>query len=67
MEVVITPDADAAAEVVAGVIARMLDSRPAPALGLATGSSPLAAYRRLIAAYERGEVSFAHASAVLLD
>jgi glucosamine-6-phosphate deaminase len=36
-------------------------------LGLATGSSPLAAYRRLIAATARGDVSFAHASAVLLD
>ncbi|HZB40246.1 MAG TPA: glucosamine-6-phosphate deaminase [Ilumatobacter sp.] len=67
MEVVITPDADAAAEVVAGVIARVLHTRPAPVLGLATGSSPLAAYRRLIAAHDQGDVSFGHASAVLLD
>jgi glucosamine-6-phosphate deaminase len=67
VEVVITPDVDAAADVVAGVIARVLRSRPAPVLGLATGSSPLAAYRRLIADHARGSVSFAHASAVLLD
>jgi glucosamine-6-phosphate deaminase len=67
VEVVITPDADAAAHLVADVIARVLDSRPAPVLGLATGSSPLAAYRRLIAAHGRGDLSFAHASAVLLD
>jgi len=67
MEVVITPDAETAAEVVADVIARMLAQRPAPVLGLATGSSPLGAYRRLIAAHERGELSAAHASAVLLD
>jgi glucosamine-6-phosphate deaminase len=67
VEVVITPDADAAAGVVTGVIARVLDTRPAPVLGLATGSSPLAAYRRLIAAHASGELSFAHASAVLLD
>jgi glucosamine-6-phosphate deaminase len=67
MEVVIAADAEAAAEVVAGVIGRVLATRPAPVLGLATGSSPLAAYARLAAAHERGELSFAHASAVLLD
>ena len=53
MEVVITPDAEAAAEVVAGVLAGVLAARPAPVLGLATGSSPLAAYRRLIDAFAR--------------
>jgi glucosamine-6-phosphate deaminase len=67
MEIVITSDAEAAADVVADVIARVLDTRPAPVLGLATGSSPLAAYGRLIAAHVRGELSFARASAVLLD
>lgn len=67
MEVVITPDADAAADVVAGVLARVLAERPAPVLGLATGSSPLGAYRRLIAAHASGELTAAHASAVLLD
>jgi glucosamine-6-phosphate deaminase len=67
MEVVITPDADAAADVVASVIATVLATRPTPVLGLATGSSPLAAYQRLIAARQRGGLSFAHASAVLLD
>ena len=36
-------------------------------LGLATGSSPLGAYRELIAAHRRGELSASHASAVLLD
>lgn len=67
MEVVITPDADAAAEVVAGVLTGVLAARPAPVLGLATGSSPLAAYGLLIGACQRGDLSFAHASAVLLD
>jgi glucosamine-6-phosphate deaminase len=67
VEVVITTDADGAAELVAGVIVRVLRSRPAPVLGLATGGSPLPTYQRLIAAHARGEVSFAHASAVLLD
>jgi glucosamine-6-phosphate deaminase len=67
VEVVIVPDVDAAAEIVAGVIAGVLHARPAPVLGLATGSSPLASYRRLIGAHGRGELSFARASAVLLD
>lgn len=67
MEVVITPDADAAAEVVAGVLASVLRDRTAPVLGLATGSSPLGAYRRLIDAHRSGELTAAHASAVLLD
>jgi len=39
MEVVITPDAATAADVIAGVLTRVLQSRPAPVLGLATGSS----------------------------
>jgi glucosamine-6-phosphate deaminase len=67
MEVVIMPDAGAAAALVADCVARVLTDRPSPVLGLATGSSPLAAYRLLIAAHARGELSAAHASAVLLD
>lgn len=67
MEVVITQQPAEAAEVVAAVLARVLRERPAPVLGLATGSSPLGAYRHLIDAHERGELSAAHASAVLLD
>jgi glucosamine-6-phosphate deaminase len=64
MEVVITDDP---AAVVAAVIERVVLTRPAPVLGLATGSSPLGAYRRLIDLHDRGELSAAHASAVLLD
>lgn len=67
MEVVIAPDADGAAELVAGVLIRVLAARPAPVIGLATGSSPLGVYRRIIDAHRRGEVTAAHATAVLLD
>jgi glucosamine-6-phosphate deaminase len=67
VEVVIVPDADAAATIVAGILGRVLADRPAPVLGLATGSSPLGVYRRLIDAYGSGEATAAHASAVLLD
>ena len=67
MEVVITPDADAAAAVVAGAFERVLHERTAPVLGLATGTSPLRTYARLIARHREAALSFAHASAVLLD
>jgi len=67
VEVVITHDEGAAAEIVAGIVARVLGERSAPVLGLATGSSPLGAYRLLAAAHQRGELSASHASAVLLD
>jgi glucosamine-6-phosphate deaminase len=67
MEVVIVPDAQQAAAIVAGIFRRVLAERPAPVLGLATGSSPLGVYRRLIDACGSGESTAAHASAVLLD
>jgi glucosamine-6-phosphate deaminase len=67
VEVVIVADADGAASIVAGVIARVLRTRPAPVLGLATGSSPLAAYRLLVEEVAAGRLSFAGSSAVLLD
>ncbi len=67
MEVVITPHGAVVNEIVAGIVARVLQSRAAPVLGLATGNSPLGVYRQLIERYQRGELSAAHASAVLLD
>lgn len=67
MEVVIVEDADAAATLVADVITSVLATSPSPVVGLATGSSPLGAYRTLIERRRAGEVSFAHAAAVILD
>jgi glucosamine-6-phosphate deaminase len=67
MEVVITETPQRAAELVAEHVSRTLAQVAAPVLGLATGSSPLAAYDVIVAAYERGALSAAHASAVLLD
>ncbi len=67
MEVVIVADAAAVATIAADVVAEVLTTRPAPVLGLATGSSPLGAYRLLVARCRAGEISFAAARAVLLD
>ena len=67
MEVVITPSADHAGRLVADVIVRALQERPDAVIGLATGSSPLPTYAALVGDHRAGAVSFARASAVLLD
>jgi glucosamine-6-phosphate deaminase len=67
VEVVITEDARAAAQVAADAIERLLMASPSAVLGLATGSSPLPTYSELIARHQRGRVSFARARCFLLD
>jgi glucosamine-6-phosphate deaminase len=67
VEIVITPDEGGAAELVAGIVERVLAERPGAVIGLATGSSPLATYSRLIERHRAGAVTFAGASAVVLD
>ena len=67
MEVVIVATVEDAAAVVAGTVATALATRPEPVLGLATGSSPLPTYHRLVDQVRAGRLSFAAASAVLLD
>jgi glucosamine-6-phosphate deaminase len=67
VEVVIGGDGAAVAALAADVVVRVLRERPTPVLGLATGTSPLGVYRLLIERCRAGEVSFAHAAAVLLD
>ena len=67
VEVVVVRDAEAAGALVADVVVALLRRRPDAVLGLATGSSPLPAYRELIERHRRGEVSFARARGFLLD
>lgn len=67
MEVVIVSTPEEAASMVADAIERLLARVERPVLGLATGSSPLLTYRELIARCAVGRLSFAHASAFLLD
>jgi glucosamine-6-phosphate deaminase len=51
----------------ADLIAAQLKRKPKSVLGLATGSSPLGVYRRLIELYEAGEIDFSEAFTVNLD
>lgn len=66
MEVVIRPDAGAVARLAADVVAVVLRG-PAPVLGLATGSSPLGTYAELRRRHRVDGLSFARATAFLLD
>jgi glucosamine-6-phosphate deaminase len=47
MEIIIQPDAEAATEIAARLVARLLREKPRAVLGLATGSTPLRLYRAL--------------------
>ena len=67
MEIVIVASPKQGGEMVADAIARLVSSRSNPVLGLATGSSPLPAYRSLIDRCRAGELSFANVRAFLLD
>ena len=49
MEIVIQPNADAAAAMAARIFANLIISKPDAVLGLATGSTPVPLYQKLIA------------------
>ncbi|TNC43220.1 glucosamine-6-phosphate deaminase [Mumia zhuanghuii] len=66
MEVVICESAEEIGRHVADAYEAVL-RLPAPVIGLATGSSPLAAYHELIRRHRDDGLSFAHATAYLLD
>ncbi|WP_110944965.1 glucosamine-6-phosphate deaminase [Paenibacillus phocaensis] len=51
----------------AGIIASLLQSNPRAILGLATGSTPVGVYEKLIELYKNGSVSFKQASSYNLD
>jgi len=70
MEVVILPGPDDCGRVVADILARAVGNGGAgtrPTLGLATGSSPLTAYRELIRRHREEGLSFAGVRTVNLD
>lgn len=48
MEIVIQPDSETATEIAARLIARLIQEKPHAVLGLATGSTPLLLYRKLV-------------------
>jgi glucosamine-6-phosphate deaminase len=67
VEVVIVPGRAEGGALVGAAVATLLDRRPHPVLGLATGSSPLPVYRDLGRRHAAGSLRLAHARAFLLD
>lgn len=67
MRVVILKSPDEVSRRAAELFAAQLKRRPGAVLGLATGSTPLATYQRLIELYQSGQVSFAQATSFNLD
>lgn len=67
MKVVILKDAAAVASYGADLFIKQINSKPDSVLGLATGSTPVALYKELIAAYKAGKVSFKDVCTFNLD
>ena len=67
MEIVVLPDPDAVARLAADVVDALLRARPDAVLGLATGSTPLRLYAELRRRHHEAGLSFARATAFLLD
>lgn len=67
MQIVIQPDADAVARYGADVFIHQLQQKPKSVLGLATGSTPVALYKKLIDACRDGDISFQDVISFNLD
>ena len=67
MEVVITDSPEEVGRTGADVVAELLERRPDPVLGLATGSSPVGVYDDLGARCRSGALTMANARGFLLD
>lgn len=67
MQVVILDSPEAVAEYGAQIFIRQLQKQPQSVLGLATGSTPVALYQKLIEANQKDEISFRDVTTYNLD
>jgi glucosamine-6-phosphate deaminase len=67
LDVIIVPSHEGLAELGANLITQLLIEKPSAVLGLATGSTPIAIYQRLIKSYQAGELSFKEVTTFNLD
>lgn len=67
MEVNIMENAFEISKAVSSIIIGEVQKKPDAVLGFATGASPVETYKRMIEAYEKGEVSFKNISTFNLD
>lgn len=67
MKIIIVENYDEMSDQGAELIAQVIQNDPCATLGLATGSTPIGLYQRLIKKNERGEISFKDVKTVNLD
>ncbi len=67
MDIVIFKDSEQVARAGAQALQDLLTKKPDAVLGLATGRTPLAMYRQLVAAYQKSSLSFRDATTFNLD
>lgn len=66
-ETIVLPDAEAASRHVAEIFASAIGAEPDVVLGLATGGTPVGAYRELIRRHREGELDFSRVTTFNLD
>ena len=67
MRLIVAKDYADASRKAANIIAAQVQLKPDCVLGLATGSTPVGAYKELIAKYEAGELDFSQVKTINLD
>lgn len=67
MKIIVVDNYEEMSERGAEIIAEVIKANPNATLGLATGSTPIGLYKRLISQYEQGEISFKNIHTVNLD
>ncbi|MDR2168275.1 MAG: glucosamine-6-phosphate deaminase [Clostridiales bacterium] len=67
LRVLIVEDYDALSEAAAGIIAKQIFEKPDSVLGLATGSTPVGAYQKLVELYKDDDLDFSQVMAFNLD
>ena len=67
MRIYVTEDYQAMSRQVANIISAQVILKPDCVLGLATGSTPVGAYRQLVEWYQRGDLDFSQVRSINLD
>lgn len=67
MRIIRTKDYDDMSRKAAGIIAAQVIMKPDCVLGLATGSTPIGTYARLVKQYQEGDLDFSQVTSVNLD
>ncbi len=67
MQLIVCKNYEEMSTVAADIVADVVKAKPACVLGLATGSTPVGMYRRLVEKNTRGEIDFARVVTVNLD